>query len=904
MLRLREEQIGVLTKELAARNLIASIRTQGLEATWHPEVNQVVARDGKGNPSKLTLDHRGCVIAHTTPLGRTFNFTYDVNSRLSSIATPADLTVSLTYDDRGLVEHVATSAGRSLLLSWDERGSLTKGVLPDGSSVRMSYDERARLRSYTDRAGRTAVLDWDSRDRLTSITDFGGHRTSYDYGRWDRPRKIVHPDGTWDEIIRNESGRPTALIVNGNLWAAIESDSDARVTKLSYADGHYVALTYDQAGKVIEARNPTITVKRQYDDGGRLVREDQGGEVVTYEYDARGLLKTLTSPNAPPIHFDYDADARLVKVVDWNGEPQEFLYEPSDRVVHQVMPNGRKTTTEMSRMGSLVEVDNRSAVRADGSAVSLRFSWDDTGKLVQLDDSETGIQTFAYDAEGRVTAVRGRSQEGFAYDVNGNRISANGESAQYDSRNRLLRQGVRDFEYDARGNVVAELGPNGTTRYTYNGQNLLIGVDLPDGRRIVYSYDALARLVWRQSGGQKTRYIWAGDQLLAEISDGVTGSERRDYIFIPHSFCPLLMRKDGAVYYYVTDHRGVPRWLLDRQGQVAWSASYAAFGEAKILRGRVQQPVRLSGHYYDPDTGLHYCRARYYSPRLGRYLSPDPLDVVSGLNLYIYAENDPIKKSDPLGLITFWQGVAAAAMVVAGAAILAVAIPVVAAAVVAVAKGAAVAAGTAAAAMAVVGGAALVGAGIGLAVAPEKASLKCKIHYALRGAAIGAGAAIGVMGAAFGAAGIVAAGGGGGMLLAGGPALVASTDAVRAGAAGVIAGAITMATGGSGGGGDDEGGDEDEDGKQDKADQGEKKRLKAKDRRKQEQDRAAEGKGKTEGTPRNNQAQNREFDDAARGLTKDQRRQLHDEITKKNYTREEIIEIRNQMFPDNPYPSG
>jgi hypothetical protein len=164
--------------------------------------------------------------------------------------------------------------------------------------------------------------------------------------------------------------------------------------------------------------------------------------------------------------------------------------------------------------------------------------------------------------------------------------------------------------------------------------------------------------------------------------------------------------------------------------------------------------------------------------------------------------------------MTFWQGVGAAALVVAGAVIIAVAAPIVVGAMLAVAKGAAVAAGTAAAAAAVVGGAALVGAGIGLAVAPSRGSLKCKIHYALRGAVIGAGAAIGVMSAGFGAAGLVAAGGmggGGAMALAGGGTMVAGIDSALAGAAGVIASGIVMMTGGSGGGGDDYDDDDDYD---------------------------------------------------------------------------------------------
>ena len=58
-------------------------------------------------------------------------------------------------------------------------------------------------------------------------------------------------------------------------------------------------------------------------------------------------------------------------------------------------------------------------------------------------------------------------------------------------------------------------------------------------------------------------------------------------------------------------------------------------------------PIRYRGYYYDDDTGLYYCNARYYSPKWRRFISPDDtayLDpkTVNGLNLYCYCGNDPV----------------------------------------------------------------------------------------------------------------------------------------------------------------------------------------------------------------------------------------------------------------------
>jgi RHS repeat-associated protein len=60
----------------------------------------------------------------------------------------------------------------------------------------------------------------------------------------------------------------------------------------------------------------------------------------------------------------------------------------------------------------------------------------------------------------------------------------------------------------------------------------------------------------------------------------------------------------------------------------------------------------LAGQYFDQETGLHYNYHRYYDPATGRYLTPDPIGLTGGINLYAYANIDPINAIDPLGLFS------------------------------------------------------------------------------------------------------------------------------------------------------------------------------------------------------------------------------------------------------------
>ena len=77
-------------------------------------------------------------------------------------------------------------------------------------------------------------------------------------------------------------------------------------------------------------------------------------------------------------------------------------------------------------------------------------------------------------------------------------------------------------------------------------------------------------------------------------------------------------------------------------------------GETTDIAVAQANPIRYRGYYYDEDTGLYYCNARYYSPTWRRFISPDDTsyldpESVNGLNQYCYCGNDPINYADPSG---------------------------------------------------------------------------------------------------------------------------------------------------------------------------------------------------------------------------------------------------------------
>uniref|UniRef100_UPI001ABB6D4F RHS repeat-associated core domain-containing protein n=1 Tax=Burkholderia cepacia TaxID=292 RepID=UPI001ABB6D4F len=193
-----------------------------------------------------------------------------------------------------------------------------------------------------------------------------------------------------------------------------------------------------------------------------------------------------------------------------------------------------------------------------------------------------------------------------------------------------------------------------------------------------------------------TLYGWDGDTLAWESKiadeDGF-GARTTHYVYEPGSFVPVAqaVRQDAILlldqpeygdYYrqdedplwmppppappidglawYQCDHLGTPQELTDEHSEIVWSAEYRAWGAVKEVvrkasggRVEVRNPIRFQGQYHDHETGLHYNRYRYYDYDTGRYLSPDPLGLGGGINVYAYAGGNPVAYYDPLGLKKF-----------------------------------------------------------------------------------------------------------------------------------------------------------------------------------------------------------------------------------------------------------
>ena len=89
--------------------------------------------------------------------------------------------------------------------------------------------------------------------------------------------------------------------------------------------------------------------------------------------------------------------------------------------------------------------------------------------------------------------------------------------------------------------------------------------------------------------------------------------------------------------------------MTDGSGNAVNSYTYDAWGDIVSQTETVSNPIKYAGEYYDDELGMYYLRARYYDPKIGRFIQSDPIE--SGLNWYAYCENNPIMFVDPSGYL-------------------------------------------------------------------------------------------------------------------------------------------------------------------------------------------------------------------------------------------------------------
>ncbi|MCU6773375.1 Cell wall-associated polypeptide CWBP200 [uncultured Blautia sp.] len=171
--------------------------------------------------------------------------------------------------------------------------------------------------------------------------------------------------------------------------------------------------------------------------------------------------------------------------------------------------------------------------------------------------------------------------------------------------------------------------------------------------------------------GAVTQMCYAGDLLVSER----TGSEKTLWYRYDSSGNVIALTYESEIYMYLRNAQNDIIGLLDKDGKVVVRYTYDSWGQVVKIEGTLKDkvgarnPFRYKGYYYDVETGLYYCRSRYYDPAIRRFISADDtqvlrdnLDMLGEKNLYAYCDDNPITRVDVNGQFSLICGLIGATM--------------------------------------------------------------------------------------------------------------------------------------------------------------------------------------------------------------------------------------------------
>jgi RHS repeat-associated protein len=665
------DDLGRLTRVSGPRGVINSYE-------YDRAHNVIGETDARGVRCAYTYDAVGHPTSRTDPVNRITRVRYDAIGRRSALELPDGTTRRFEHDTAGRLKSVTNGLGQTTRLTYSGIAALSRVDLPDGRAYQLIHNQQEKLLELKNPLGESHSYERDEVGRVALEHTFDGRELKYSYAAGGKLSRIDYPDGTF---------RHFEYSARGDL--VLEESADLRIE-----------FERDVFGRLMRTRssgwNEHVETAFERDANGRVTAELQQGRRVAYARDVEGLVTQRALPNGAITRYEYDGTGTLA-ALDHDGFRVGFERDALGREIGRNASGGVRVEQKYDDLDRLLErrvvaPDPGGAVGAQRVASRRGYRYDRAGRVEHIDDARWGATHYRYDPAGRLLESRQAAlHETFAHDgadsivgwINqvGGEGGANQEQGQVGPGNVLLRRGTTEYRYDARGRRMAKIaldkdGKPQTTLYDWDGRDRLRRLLRADGTQLNYSYDAFGRRVHklrRAADGElrNTNFIWDGEVLAAELDDQ---SGPRTFVHEPGGFEPILQQQGGETFVCVNDHLGMPKDLVSGDGLVVWTAAHSAYGKIVAVdadaaararygtagattsgaRGTatpVQSPFRLLGQVADEDAELGWTRFRCFDAESGRWLSPDPMGVVGGLNL-IGFDGPPNNVVDPLGLAT------------------------------------------------------------------------------------------------------------------------------------------------------------------------------------------------------------------------------------------------------------
>ena len=621
------------------------------------------------------------------------------------------LMTRFAYNPLGELTQVVDAKGNVTTGELDTIGRLVALVNPDAGRTEWRYQTTGNLgaRETANLRAKGALIRYSHTfNRLERIDYPDQPAATYSYGA---PNLAGDANGNRANRIaeeENEAGRKE------RRYDRLGNVVDETTTLVDPQPGSGDPFTqrmqyrYDSFGRLLEMTFPGL-----------------GQEVVVYEYDAGGMVTAAQGHYSEPgdlnpqtpvdtpylLHIGYDEFGQRVRIVYGNGIETRYAYEPLMRRLSTVDADNQdgfmrqhgepprpfqRLRYQYDLIGNVLELDNDIPVPAQLSGNSMQIG--------------PTAQTFHYDHLYQLTAAEG------LYQAEAKRQFRSSLTLAYDEIGNIVNKAQRNQREDATGNgFQIKVVPESTYAldYRYDGPRphapthvLQPGVKPPKDADLTFGYDADGNQVGRTQRGDRAptvAQVWDAEDRLKQASapsavqemlydtDGTrTHSLTREKLSVyvnpnltitdervhsKHIYAGDLriatkvepqVGPRPATFFYHSDHVQSTHVVSDEDQFLTEHDEYFASGELWVEEGRPSETLSprylFTGKELDSATGYYYFGARYYDPRLGQWISPDPalgryfLEPTSlvrsplDLSLYSYANSNPISFFDPYGL--------------------------------------------------------------------------------------------------------------------------------------------------------------------------------------------------------------------------------------------------------------
>ena len=571
---------------------------------------------------------------------------------------------------------------------YDGRNRCIWKKLPGAGYMEMVYDNADRLvfsqdgnqRALT--SGNWTYYKYDGLNRLTEqgtctnkVTTSGTNvlvQHFYDSYAF-RSQAGFNNSNFPDDASGNGKGALTASVAtvlgsSNKIYTAYYYDIKGRVVKTVQSNP---LGGYDVAATVYTFTNKPATVTHTHTASGKTTRT----EVYTYSYNhADRLLKvehTLGGTKITLADYAYDNLGRLQSKSLHGSATNKLTYAYNVRgwltgisgskfTQNLYYNNGNGTAKYNGSISSMTwKAGNESTVRG------YKFTYDGLDRMLNATYGETaGINAntdrfsenvTAYDKNGNIKTLQRYGQTGastyglidnLTFTLGGNQLTRVDDAVATSAYNNgfEFKDGVKqanEYNYDSNGNLTKDLN-KGITNISYNCLNLPSVVTFSDGSTITYTYaaDGTKLKTVHKTGSTTTTTDYCGNVV---YENGVQKLLLTDEGYVTLS--------DNKYHYYLKDHQGNNRVVINQSGTVEETNHYYPFGGVFASAGNVQ-PYKYNGKELDAKKGLNWYDygARHYDAVLGRFTTNDRFaEKYYSMSPYQYGANSPVGNIDVNG---------------------------------------------------------------------------------------------------------------------------------------------------------------------------------------------------------------------------------------------------------------